>query len=230
VVTINSTFPEPTADVPRPEADHNYIGRDFYALSGNLPAGTTFQWGLNLKYLNKTETTAQAALLADTFQGSRAAELAHVHLAHVEIGNEPDFYGNGFPSRPGPLGAAWTPSNYSSTWREFAQSVAGEVDFDGDDTPKLSPGALTGFVSAWDAAAVFQAGLLDDEDLQPQIAQWTDHSYFGVFGAGSKPPVGSLMSKVNTRHNVTIRTAASVHTVRKYGLKYVLGELNSYAK
>ena len=229
VVTINSTFPEPTPDVPRPEADHNYIGRDFYALSGNMPAGTTFQWGINFKDLNKTETTAQAALLADTFQGSRAGELAHVHLAHVEIGNEPDFYGNGYPGREGPLGDAWTPSNYSATWTEYAQSVAEQVNFRGDDAPKLSPGAVTGFVSTWDAAAVFQAGLLDDEDLQSQVGQWTDHSYFGVFGAGSKPPVGSLMSKSNTRSNVTIR-ADSVHAVRKYGLKYVFGELNSYAK
>lgn len=51
---MNSTFPEPTKNVPNPEADHIFIGRDFYALSGNLPPGTPFMWGLNLKSLNKT--------------------------------------------------------------------------------------------------------------------------------------------------------------------------------
>jgi hypothetical protein len=37
----NVTFPAPTPLVPYPEAEHIGIGRDFYALSQNLPDGTT---------------------------------------------------------------------------------------------------------------------------------------------------------------------------------------------
>lgn len=36
----NVTFPEATPLVPYPEAEHIGIGRDFYALSQNLPDGT----------------------------------------------------------------------------------------------------------------------------------------------------------------------------------------------
>lgn len=40
VPVMKTTFPNPTPDVPNPEADHIFIGRDFYALSGNFPADT----------------------------------------------------------------------------------------------------------------------------------------------------------------------------------------------
>lgn len=59
----NLTFPAATALVPQPEASRIGIGRDWYKLSGNLPAGTSFTWGINLKALNVTETVAQGAQL-----------------------------------------------------------------------------------------------------------------------------------------------------------------------
>ncbi|KAM0286486.1 hypothetical protein ACHAQH_000912 [Verticillium albo-atrum] len=58
VKVMNATFPEPIALFPNPEADYIFIGRDFYALSGNLPAGIPFMWGINLKALSQTETVA----------------------------------------------------------------------------------------------------------------------------------------------------------------------------
>lgn len=231
-LTIRSTFPDPTPDVPNPEADHNYIGPDFYALASNFPAGTTFQWGINLLDLNITETAAQAALLADTFQGSRKDLLAHVHLANVEIGNESDFYGNGYSKRPGPLGDAWTPSNYSVTWAEYARAVADNIELGGEDAkgPYLSPGALAGFVApVWAAPAIYEGGLLDDDQVRANTNQWTDHSYFGAFAAGASYPPGSLMSKTSTRGNFTGKTH-NIQATRAQGLKYVFGETNSYAK
>lgn len=69
-------------------------------------------WGLNLRSsLNKTETVAQARLLADTFEGSRAHLTRNVKLVNVEIGNEPDFYG---PTRYGVRGPydSWNVANY----------------------------------------------------------------------------------------------------------------------
>ncbi|RYP41363.1 hypothetical protein DL769_011571 [Monosporascus sp. CRB-8-3] len=105
---MNATYPDPTDNVPNPEADHIYIGRDWYALLGNLPAGTPFMWGLNLKYLDKAETVAHARLLAQAFQGERANLTKHVKLANVEIGNEPDFYD---PTRSGIQGPYGKPLN-----------------------------------------------------------------------------------------------------------------------
>lgn len=136
---MNATFPAPTAEVPVPEADHIFIGRDFYALSGNLPDGTPFQWGINLASLNRTETIAQAKLVADTFQGERAHLTANVNLDALEIGNEPDFYADGKK-----LGAAWTPANYSHTWLDYAQGVSEVIQLGGDG-PYLTPGAMAGF-------------------------------------------------------------------------------------
>lgn len=232
-MTIRSTFPPPTPDVPNPEADHNFIGPDFYALSGNFPAGTTFHWGINLEDLNLTETVAQAALLQDTFTGSRKDLTSHVRLANIEIGNEPDFYGNAFPLRPGRLGAAWTVANYSSTWSEFAAAVGEKIQLgtgDDDELPRLSPGAFAGIAFPyWSAPSAYQAGLLDNEEVRSHVDQWADHSYFGQFRAGSTWPSGGLMNKATIRSNFSTK-AAWVDATRAQGLKYVLGETNSYAK
>lgn len=113
---MNATFPDPTEAVPRPKAESIFIGHDFYALSGNLPAGVSFMWGLNLKSLNKSETAAQAQLLAEAFQGARSNLNKHVKLVDVEIGNEADFYG---PNTrvPGPLDSSWDLANYTTAWQ-----------------------------------------------------------------------------------------------------------------
>jgi hypothetical protein len=228
--TITSHFPDPTPDVPNPEADKNYIGKDYYALSGNMPAGTWFQWGLNFKYQNRTEVVAQAALLADTFQGSRYDVTSHVHLAHVEIGNEPDFYGDAYPGRPGPLGSAWTPANYSQTWADYAEGIDQVLQLGGDG-PKLSPGALTGFnAPIWTPGPTLQAGILDNHDIRAKTDQYTEHIYFGGFGAGRLYEPGPLMDKVATRANFSVKALPHIQSVRKSGLKYVFGEMNSYAK
>lgn len=118
---MNATFPDPTDAFPQPEAEYIFIGRDFYALSGNLPAGTSFMWGLNLKSFNKSETAVQAELLAKAFQGARSNLTRIVQLVDVDVGNEPDLYG---PNTrvPGPLDSSWTLANYSATWQETPRS------------------------------------------------------------------------------------------------------------
>jgi hypothetical protein len=84
---VNATFPPKTDIRPWPEATNISIGRDFYLLSGNLPAGTEFTWGLNLKYLNATIAVQEAQALMKSFK-----TLRHVSLSLIEIGNEADFY------------------------------------------------------------------------------------------------------------------------------------------
>ncbi|KAH6873462.1 hypothetical protein B0T10DRAFT_416446 [Thelonectria olida] len=230
VKVMNSTFPPPSKNVPNPEADHIFIGRDFYALSGNLPPGTPFMWGLNLKSLNKTETVAQARLLAEAFQGDRSHLTKHVKLVNVEIGNEPDFYG---PTRTpvfGPYGDEWNPLNYTTTWVEFAKAISKEIEFgraDSDDQPTLSPGALTGFnAPEWTPEGPLEAGLLDDQDIKRKTSQFTEHSYSGGFSPDRVVRPGELMNKLAVRGNMSAK-AGGIRAVRSTGLKYSL--TNSYA-
>lgn len=213
---MNATFPAPTAEVPVPEADHIFIGRDFYALSGNLPDGTPFQWGINLASLNRTETIAQAKLVADTFQGERAHLTANVNLDALEIGNEPDFYADGKK-----LGAAWTPANYSHTWLDYAQGVSEVIQLGGDG-PYLTPGAMAGFETpVWTPEAFFEAGILGDDNIRAVVKQFNQHVYSGAFGDGYPlSPVGGLMDKGTVRTNLTTR-ANGLKAAKSEGLQYV---------
>lgn len=213
---MNATFPAPTAEVPVPEADHIFIGRDFYALCGNLPDGTPFQWGINLASLNRTETIAQAKLVADTFQGERAHLTANVNLDALEIGNEPDFYADGKK-----LGAAWTPANYSHTWLDYAQGVSEVIQLGGDG-PYLTPGAMAGFATpVWTPEAFFEAGILGDDNIRAVVKQFNQHVYSGAFGDGYPlSPVGGLMDKGTVRTNLTTR-ANGLKAAKSEGLQYV---------
>ena len=230
VPVLKSDFPPPTVNVPNPEATRVSIGRDFYALSGNLPAGTSFMWGLNLKSLNKSETVAQARLLADTFQGSRAHLTKNVTLVNVEIGNEPDFYGLTRFGVQGPYGPSWNVANYSSTWVEFAEAVSRELEFDRSDSPAgsrssgptLSTGAFTGFMGPeWSPQGMLQAGILDKASVMAMTSQYAGHAYSGGFDPRRVVNPGDLMNKLSVRANMTIRTDG-IAAVRSVGLKYIL--------
>ncbi|KAF4781110.1 hypothetical protein HER10_EVM0007419 [Colletotrichum scovillei] len=207
---MNKTFPEPTETVPNPEADHIYIGRDFYALSGNLPAGTPFMWGLNLKSLNQTETVAQARLLAQTFQGDRADLTKNVRLVNVELGNEPDFYGLTRTGRNGPYGVEWDVANYTTTWAQYAEAVSKEIEFDhsGSGGPTLSPGAFTGFnAPEWTPAGPLQLGMLDNSTIRNATTQFSEHAYSGGFDPRRVVNPGDLMNKLYVRSNMTSKMA-----------------------
>lgn len=227
---MNATFPDPTEDVPQPEAETIHIGRDFYALSGNFPAGTSFMWGLNLKSFNKSETAAQARLLAEAFQGARSNLTAHVRIVDVEIGNEPDFYG--LNTRvPGPLGPSWDLANYSATWQEYADTVQGEIHFDDRETsPKLSPGAFTGFVApGWSVDGAIMAGILDKAALRSTTAQFGTHLYSGSSSPALRFAPGELMNKKFIRSNLTTKSS-EIKAAKAYGVNYSLTEANSFAK
>lgn len=228
---MDAVFPDPTPAAPQPEAESIVIGRDFYALSGNLPAGTPFMWGLNLKSFNKSETAAQAQLLAQAFQGARSNLTQHVRLVDVEIGNEPDFYG---PNTrvPGPLDSSWDLANYSATWQEYAELVRVAIRFgDGELGPKLSPGAFTGFVApGWSVDGAIMTGILDKRaELRSITAQFGTHLYSGAFRPGLQFAPGDLMNKKFIRGNLTTK-ASEIKAAKAFGLNYSLSEANSFAK
>ena len=225
VQVMNATFPAPSVAVPNPEADHIFIGQDFYALSANFPPGTPFMWGLNLKSLNQTETVAQARLLADTFQGSRANLTQNVRLVNVEIGNEPDFYGlNRKYSFRGPLGPEWDMYNYTDTWSNYAQAIRKEIALGCPNSgrPTLSPGAYTGFNTPdWTPEGTLLGGLLDDPENRCQISQFTVHAYSGAFIPQIKTQPGELMDKDTIRSNMSSKLGG-VQATRSLGYKFIL--------
>ncbi|KAJ9121284.1 hypothetical protein QFC24_004620 [Naganishia onofrii] len=221
VAVINSSFPAATTDIPFPEANTVGIGKDFYALSSNLPKGTSFIWGVNLKARNVSETVAQVALLADTFQGSRKALMANVTLTSLEIGNEPDFFA--FPG--------WTPSAYVEIWSTIVNKVTSIIKLGGRNEPTLEGPAFAGFASGeWDAMSVLNAGFRDGK-AGKLLGTFGEHHYSGVHAYPSfspEPKIGDLLNKNSIRSNMT-RHAKEVSRARSVGLPYILGETNSYA-
>ncbi|KAK5061444.1 hypothetical protein LTR84_007987 [Exophiala bonariae] len=231
VKVVNATFPPANPIFPNPEADHIFIGRDFYALSGNLPTGTPFVWGLNMKLLNLTETTAQARLLAESFHGARANITSHVKLANIEIGNEPDFWGPTRTPVRGTLGPSWDVVNYTNTWLKFANTVSNVLDLNCSDpsSPRLMPGSFTTREAPeWIPEGMLQAGLLNNPNLSCEISHVSGHSYSGAFDPRIIVRPGQLMDKISIRTNMSTRTIGRI-AVRASGLKYLLGETNSYA-
>lgn len=224
IKVVAATFPPPSPIFPNPEADHIFIGRDFYALSGNFPAGTTFDWGLNLRLLNITETVAQARLLGETFHGPRANITSHVRLANIEIGNEPDFWG---PTRTpvfGTLGPSWNVVNYTTTWMKFAKAIGDVLDFNcsNPSSPGLTPGSFTSREAPeWIPEGTLGAGLLDDPDLSCKISHFSGHSYSAAFDPRIIFKPGELMDKITVRTNMSTRTIGRI-AVRASGLKYIL--------
>lgn len=89
---VNDTFPPATNITPWPEATNISVGREFYSLSGNFPAGTKFTWGINLRSNNLSVAVNEAEALMKAFRS-----LHTVTLDLIEIGNEPDLYPGTIP-------------------------------------------------------------------------------------------------------------------------------------
>lgn len=187
-------------------------------------------WGLNLKSFNKSETAAQAQLLAEAFQGARSNLTDCVKLVDVEFGNEPDIYGPN-PIAPGPLDSSWDIANYSTRWQEYAEVVQSAIRFgDGGTSPKLSPGAFTGFVApGWSVDGAIMAGILDKDELRSATAQFGTHLYSGVFSPRLQFAPGELMNKKFIRGNLTTK-ASEIKAAKAFGVDYSLTEANSFAK
>lgn len=221
---MNATYPAPTESVPAPEADTIQIGKDFYALSGNLPAGTDFHWGVNLKVLNQTETLAQVQHVQDSFN---RAELKNVNLKYVEFGNEADFFGGLGQANPG--WEEWSVGNYSTTWSAIAKSALGIVK-----QAKLVPGSFANFSPAYGALqftalGAFLNNILGDKKVAKKVEEWSMHMYHGAFDPTVPIHVGTLMDKVNVHTNLSAK-ADDIRWVRSQNLGYFLSEGNSYAK
>lgn len=168
------------------------IGKDWYVIAGNLPAGTEFTFGIHL--YDESEVAAQAQMLAEAFQGARAELTKDVTLKAIQIGNEQNFY---FP----------TAAAFVSHWKTLAHTVMRSIKMGGDGNPLFWIGSeANGFDTAFSLMGSLEAGILDDEEIAKNNAILEEHHYSGALGIGpipGGPPPGTLMDKVSIRSNLS---------------------------
>ncbi|KAK5163899.1 uncharacterized protein LTR77_010293 [Saxophila tyrrhenica] len=152
------------------------IGRDWYALAGNLPAGTDVTFGVNL--YEKSEVAKQSEMLAEAFQGSRSLT-KDINLQFIQVGNEPNFY----------FDHAF---DFVSHWTSLAHTLLKHIALGGKGEPTLWIGSEVQGVG-FQLAGTLQAGILDDEEIASANFVLEEHQYSGAgeIGAvpGGPPPV-----------------------------------------
>ncbi|KAJ9120910.1 hypothetical protein QFC22_002845 [Naganishia vaughanmartiniae] len=219
-VILSHTASESTP-YPEPATSGVHIGPDYFALARNLPTGTKLTIGLNLRDQNEQETIAQARLLYDTFYGTRKAELKHVELELVTIGNEPDLYEVPLFHRTGPPG--WSPYKYVEQTIQLANAVSSV--FHGNIHFQIA--SITGFFKdqeQWNPRTVLGSGLMDDPIFE-KMTVYSSHMYFGDLKATS----GSLMNKTFIRQMIR-HWSEYRPMVEAAGLEFRIGETNSLAR
>ncbi|KAH8077063.1 hypothetical protein HD553DRAFT_366973, partial [Filobasidium floriforme] len=218
VPVIDADFGPISDLVPFPEAKTVYIGRDFYALSGNFAEGTKLQWdiwGINLKSNDIEETARQASLLAETFEPARNRLLSKVELEYVQIGNEPDFF---YPN----------PRAFIEQWHLAATRIKDILRFGQPGAPKLQAPSLAGIKPCeWSLDAIFDQGLLEDDGSL--ISDISVHHYFATRTGRptSQPNKGDLMNKLTIRLLMS-RFHRDIARAAEEGLTIMLGETNTY--
>ena len=220
VEVVNETFSAPPG-TPGAIATYVGIGRDWYALGQNLPNGTMFTFGVNLKNLNETETVGQASLIADTFYGSKKDQLAQVKLELIEIGNEVEQYRTtAVPLGVPPLNFsdAWDARNYSQHFIQYSEAIQ---DVFGENDIGFSLGVLGGGFTwqGFSSLSLIEAGILDANVTK---SNFCEHMYFASFPVGGPtPPPGTLMTKSNTRTQLLTKLAEKEYS-NKAGLPFIL--------
>lgn len=185
------------------------IGRDWYVLAGNLPAGTEFTFGINL--FDQSQVTAQTQMLAETFQGTRSELTKDVTLKFIQVGNEPNFY---FP----------TAASYVSSWKPLARTVFQNIKM-GNGCPTFWIGSEYISVSSpFQLTGTLEVGILDDSNIAHANFVLEEHQYSGVGNIGAipgGPPPGTLMNKASIRGNLSTVYNGLVNT-QSYGKTYYL--------
>ncbi len=188
------------------------IGKDWYALAGNLPAATEFTFGLNL--YNDSQVAAQTRMLAEAFQGSRRSLTKDVTLKYIQIGNEPNFY---FANA----------TVFANHWRALAQTVMRNIKMGGDKHPGFWVGSeviAQEFSPPFLLTGTLEAGILDDKNVSDIAPVLEEHLYSGSSGRGAVPggpPPGTLMDKRSIRGNLSL-LYNGVLNVESYNKTYYL--------
>ncbi|KAH7108202.1 hypothetical protein BKA62DRAFT_681430 [Auriculariales sp. MPI-PUGE-AT-0066] len=217
-------FPNYTSTTPYPEATSNTIGPSFYLLSKHLPSGTRMTWGLNLGANSSTNAIAEAKSIAAAFASSDITS-KNIVLELLEAGNEPDLYKNN-----GLRNTTYTVANWQTDWVALAGSVSTALG--------IKKGSLPSWISlsfaggdhgngGFSPQQAYANGLLSTT-AGSLITVVSQHRYSGSFCTGSQGLLSDLMSKLYIRGNVTV-WKPDIAATEVQGLKYWLGETNSYA-
>ncbi|KAJ7935439.1 glycoside hydrolase family 79 protein [Mycena leptocephala] len=208
--TVSST---PSVATPYPEAAEVVVGDGFYQTAEHLPAGTRVVWGVNLRSNNTTAAVLEASSIKKAFD-SPSMKAAGVTLDSIEIGNEPDLYGN----KP------WNVTIFVDQWTEFATNVTLTGAIEPGPGPKFFGPSFANVVhdaDSFSALGVFTHGILDSP-AGALLRTFSQHHY--QCGAGEV--LTDIVLKNNIRGNLT-QLLPDVAVVRSHGMDYVLGETNS---
>ncbi|KAH6909159.1 hypothetical protein BKA70DRAFT_1277653 [Coprinopsis sp. MPI-PUGE-AT-0042] len=217
-------FPAPSSTIPYPEARTIVVGGGYYRATRFLPPNSRVTWGLNLGSNNLTAAYLMAQSIAKTFSDRDVLD-QNIRLEGIEIGNEPDLYGNN-----GLRASGYNISTYISEWTAIANNVTSVLGISQSSYHKfLAPSLATTSrsTSGWSPQSFFVSGILNSSSgaLINTISQ---HKYSGSFCTGSPALLQDLMTKANIRGNISI-LAPDIAATRARGLKYILGETNSFS-
>ncbi|KIW06671.1 uncharacterized protein PV09_02377 [Verruconis gallopava] len=138
---------------PFTQRSNTSIGRDWYKIAGDLPAGTEFTFGLNL--YNESEVATQTKMLADAFYGSGANITKNVSLKFIQVGNEPNFY---FP----------TAAEYVAHWIPLAETVMKNIKMGGEEYPTFWIGSDAFGFGGFTLTGTLEAGILENQNINSQ--------------------------------------------------------------
>ncbi|KAK2463462.1 hypothetical protein APHAL10511_004548 [Amanita phalloides] len=216
-----SRFPPHTNIVPYPESTNNSVSDSYYQTARFLPPNTHVIWGVNLGQRNISAAILEARAIAKAFSTNAFTDAGLV-LDAIEIGNEADLYRfNG--DRP----SNYSLSDYLFEWSIFASAVSDAAHITDTSHRKLWIGSFADSSHAemgFSPQALFKQGL----PLRNLISTYSQHHYCGSFCNGTPSLLQDLMLKINVRGNISA-FAPDIASVRSHGLRYLLGETNSYA-
>lgn len=185
-------------------------------------AGWQILYGVNLAGGNPAYDTEKTAAVATTPQLA-AEEVAYVAQAFgsslygIEIGNEPNLYGNMYYGD-----SSWGVSDYETLWGQFRTAIL-------DQTPGvlITGPAAVGAVSSWTVPFAEAVGKND-------LGLITEHYYVGSSAGCSAPPnIGSsctatVQALITPDPNLTSTLSALQSCSKKVGIPYRMAECNSY--
>ncbi len=192
------------------EQDVNDYGQDLGAISKVAQdLGAQFFIGVDFEDDDLTTATGEAQQLAAAFSGSE--------LQGIELGDEPDLYGNS-GERP----AGWDCSEYLSEYQQFAPSL-----ISASAGVKLSAPVWAGLSSSW-------MGNLESfiSSEASTIAVVTVHHYSGTACNGATEPADYLLTEPAVDGDTQPLTGpvgipAYLPAAQQAGIPFRIGELNS---
>lgn len=162
-------------------SDSMLIGPRFYEAANRLPKGTPITYGLNLAYtesdyISQIVTTATQAI----------TKMTNLNVVSLEIGNEPDLYGqNGFRT------GTWDGQTYTQQWLNRAQAVYNQVlKPNGLPSNFFEPGTTASTIgTTFQIQDLVSYGITANANgtSKPYISSWNQHDYYYYIGVSTYP-------------------------------------------